>query len=843
MTTKKKKSAREKRVLIASIITAAMIVTSSTSAWFTSTDDVTNRLSANADYGVSIVESFAPPLNWVPGQEVDKDVYAVNTGNIAAFVKEEVTGTLAIKVERAAGTEKINDVDVPNFEPNFVQLTKAERYVKEAGAFLALKPESSRARLGDQIVAMDPTGNTVDGVPISEEPGYVSADPLDAYAALETDFTPDADGLYVFRRTITVDYSAAETFEYDGYYYKDGVYYKITNLEVVQDEFEDLANDGFYDDGNLESAKYQFVELVDEVINPVDLAYDGTRNALLATYDTGVANDNTLDALAAALDRAIEKYENANEAYERAVHDVNITDPDLAEKLAARDAAKDTLDAAVAALKDAEKAKDEAFANKVMATSKLEAAQTAFTNSENRLYGKEGGSETDYTTTSKKGLAVAAKEALDAAEANSRTAFEAAFTAWANTNQNAKGNSDLVDYTYTEFQGFMNNVDASANYYHYTELVAADKQASEAYDAEKKVYDDAKTELEDATAKKTAADNAYTTASDAYDTAVSTEADARSAYNTANTAYAEALAANNFDNKNLTKATAALERAKAAKDAAQAAYDEANAVGAPKYSSMLKIWIQLSDNVVTAEDGTNDKWVLKPIALDSNKAEFYYTGILDASETTSKLIDSVKLDEATTQDMYQSFDFDINVSLKSAQITIGDDKETILGTAATEELGATPTLINNKSIDTALVWTVGEGSGESTDDGYTPVEPTSVENYNNINPKSMGWYEKNGEGQYVLTNDELTQPNKTYYTKNESPQPDPDPDPVPVPQFLYNEVDKNMENYNNLNPSSFPWYEKSGTEEAPVYTATTDNSPDPDKTYYAQTANPDYQEP
>ena len=43
-------------------------------AWFTSKDEVTNRLSANADYDVSIVESYAPPKNWLPGENVNKDV-------------------------------------------------------------------------------------------------------------------------------------------------------------------------------------------------------------------------------------------------------------------------------------------------------------------------------------------------------------------------------------------------------------------------------------------------------------------------------------------------------------------------------------------------------------------------------------------------------------------------------------------------------------------------------------------------------------------------------------------------------------------------------------------------
>ena len=70
-----------------------------TFAWFTSKDEVTNRLSANADYDVSIVESFAPPKNFLPGQEVNKDVYATNTGSIGAFVEETVTSKMSVTKE------------------------------------------------------------------------------------------------------------------------------------------------------------------------------------------------------------------------------------------------------------------------------------------------------------------------------------------------------------------------------------------------------------------------------------------------------------------------------------------------------------------------------------------------------------------------------------------------------------------------------------------------------------------------------------------------------------------------------------------------------------------------
>ncbi len=69
MTNTKKKSAKEKRILVASIIVAATIVAGSTFAWFTSKDEVTNRLSASAKYDVSIAEDFQPPRGMGTGSD------------------------------------------------------------------------------------------------------------------------------------------------------------------------------------------------------------------------------------------------------------------------------------------------------------------------------------------------------------------------------------------------------------------------------------------------------------------------------------------------------------------------------------------------------------------------------------------------------------------------------------------------------------------------------------------------------------------------------------------------------------------------------------------------------
>jgi len=91
------KSKRRRRVLGASCILAALIVGASSFAWFTSKDEVTNRLTATADYGVTLVEDFKPPEDMTPGQKVNKDVSAVNTGSVDAFVRTSITNAMDMK--------------------------------------------------------------------------------------------------------------------------------------------------------------------------------------------------------------------------------------------------------------------------------------------------------------------------------------------------------------------------------------------------------------------------------------------------------------------------------------------------------------------------------------------------------------------------------------------------------------------------------------------------------------------------------------------------------------------------------------------------------------------------
>ena len=163
-------------------------------AWFTSKDEVTNRLTANSDYGVSIVESFAPPENWIPGQTIDKDVYAVNTGNIDAFVKTDVSGVLNYTYEKLVSTFDetngvvLNDAEVAGIEGATTM---------EAGSFLAWT--NTAEPLGNKVINYDGTA-----------------------------WKPTTEGIYIFRRAIDTSTSpATPAFKYSGYYYKNGKYYKI----------------------------------------------------------------------------------------------------------------------------------------------------------------------------------------------------------------------------------------------------------------------------------------------------------------------------------------------------------------------------------------------------------------------------------------------------------------------------------------------------------------------------------------------------------------------------------------------------------------------------------------
>lgn len=667
---KKKKTSKEKRILIASLCIAAAVMAGSTFAWFSSKDEVTNRLTANADYGVSIVESFSPPENWMPGSVVNKDVYATNTGNIGAFVNEDVSGVLTVTKERKVTT----------FSSDCVELTEEERYAIEAGSFLAFKPDGdTRNQLGNQIVIR----------------------PSDQGDPATTDFTPFDDGLYVFRRSIDVANDRSEEFEYEGYYYDAATqkYYKISDLEVTPDADADLANDGVNTDGILSAATCGFYKEEQEVVKPVSLEYDAEKHRLVASYDTGVDTATQEEKLAAAqaYDEAIHRYELANEAYLKAASEASDANEEVAGKYAAYSAAQSALNTAnnrlAAAVAD-RTAKQNAYDALVAEKADLEAEKEAL---EIAMFGKAGGSTVDYEAGS---LYADSIKDIGTAADNQRLKDEV--TAWLATNPAGVTNTTFEALTYDELKLFSPTQETHT---YYNDLVAKTKAQEDyntynnrltAVNARLTAIGDDETAATEMKAAYDALQTANTEYTNANADAATKQSERDDAYNAWQTALNGIGAANDA---NLVAAQNKLNEATAEKAAAKKAYEKA--IASPT-ESLLKININLSNEVTTG--GNAGKWQLLPSTIDDDTAHFYYTSILAPGETSSKLIDSVELDDSATQDMYKSFDFDVNVALKSAQVVYGEDQTTILPTAATKEIGKTPTLANNQDINTVLTW-------------------------------------------------------------------------------------------------------------------------------------------
>ena len=279
MTNTKKKSAKEKRILVASIIVAATIVAGSTFAWFTSKDEVTNRLSASAKYDVSIAEDFQPPEEWVPGQTINKDVSAVNTGNVDAFVRMWLEGEMSVMNKVALN----NSTAVPATVSEGLGFTATDAADKMKELGFAYKDGSNYYRVLSKTEKANPELNTTDTavndntyseVKSVQAGGYLVSAPENAkwtYTAeqqteiidstgakavvakdavigsvnstaanklgvkdncvIDSDtFVPETPGLYIFRRNIALGgVNAADTYEYSGYVFDGTNYFALAN--------------------------------------------------------------------------------------------------------------------------------------------------------------------------------------------------------------------------------------------------------------------------------------------------------------------------------------------------------------------------------------------------------------------------------------------------------------------------------------------------------------------------------------------------------------------------------------------------------------------------------------
>ena len=284
----KKRAKREVRVLIVALIVASLIAAGSTFAWFTSQDEVTNRLSASQNYNVSIAEDFQSPEDWVPGHTINKDVSAVNAGNVDAFVRMWLEGEMRVvnkmpydSSAAASGFgsitltdttkgdvmddlgykyqdndkcyykvlstyQKQNPLDPDDSNTNNTDNQPAyfsEVQSVQAGNYLAYAPAGASwyyvTEQQETIVNAD--GQTV-VVPADKKVGTdlqisgLHAKIDGAPCKIDSDtFVPQTNGLYIFMRTI--DYvnqyepiesiNGDDNYEFSGYYYKDGVYYAL----------------------------------------------------------------------------------------------------------------------------------------------------------------------------------------------------------------------------------------------------------------------------------------------------------------------------------------------------------------------------------------------------------------------------------------------------------------------------------------------------------------------------------------------------------------------------------------------------------------------------------------
>lgn len=213
-------SKRRRRVLGASCILAALIIAGSSFAWFTSRDEVTNRLTATANYGVSVVEDFTPPEDLIPGQKVNKDVSAVNTGNVGAYVRLGLLNDLQLNVDSAGAAIESNAKVLPNLtagdstvELNLTAIDAIPQTV-DNNAVDKVPNSVSTIQAGGTLVwaagtAVSPTDaqNESAGDDVSQ-----NADDYDG----ANQFKPTESGLYIFRRTVS------DTPTYSGYFFVKG---------------------------------------------------------------------------------------------------------------------------------------------------------------------------------------------------------------------------------------------------------------------------------------------------------------------------------------------------------------------------------------------------------------------------------------------------------------------------------------------------------------------------------------------------------------------------------------------------------------------------------------------
>ena len=278
-------------ILIASCVMAALIVGGSTFAWFTSKDEVVNKISAASNYNVVAVEDFTPPNNWTPGQTVDKDVRVTNTGNVDAFVKASISGDLVLTrmTNSAAASEdtlkkaiELSTAAVNPNNPDTSAESKDQVRAKQAGSRLVYSADTNYG--APKTYNQDLLEGSGVTLTTDDNNTFVTVDT----APNANDFEPTTTRYYIFARstTETGDNGVKVTkIVYDGYYY-DVDTNKYYDIEVTA-----AANNPYKITAKLRQKETVLIE-----DNNLDYQYDSGKKTLTATYNGGTT-DTTDDII------------------------------------------------------------------------------------------------------------------------------------------------------------------------------------------------------------------------------------------------------------------------------------------------------------------------------------------------------------------------------------------------------------------------------------------------------------------------------------------------------------------------------------------------------------------
>ena len=172
-----------------------------------------------------------------------------------------ISGVLNVTVEVPSEVAPASANDA-----NYIQLDEKQKYgTIEAGSYLAWRPATDTTNeIGNQIVYA-----------IGED--------------VTTDFTPGANGLYVFRRAVKTDDSnppADTAYDYVGYYYYGGTYYKLHSINVTSDMIDE--------NGSLKSAPtVNYAKKVTKTVKNVPMTYESAESRLKVQFDANADPDTT----------------------------------------------------------------------------------------------------------------------------------------------------------------------------------------------------------------------------------------------------------------------------------------------------------------------------------------------------------------------------------------------------------------------------------------------------------------------------------------------------------------------------------------------------------------------